>query len=196
MKYKLNILLLILTLISCKDKASSELKKPELKLEISQIEKKELNKTQKLKTIPNDLKKLGKFDFFDSDEILRIWRFPEGGVVFEELIELKRKGKEWSSIRYTYLLDEYIEKPEYQKFRKKQNLNLKKEQILEFSNKKLLQENLKPTEESQICICDFYLGEYRLNNKQKYFEFFLDEKGNNNISKVNLIKFLNEIISE
>jgi hypothetical protein len=196
MKYKLNILLLILILISCKEKANSELKKPELKLEISHIKKKELKETQKLKTIPEDLKKLGEFDFFDSDEILRIWRFPEGGVVFEELIEIKRNGKEWSSIRYTYLLDEYIEKPEFQKFRKKQTLNLKKEQVLKFINKKLLQENLKPTEKDQICICDFYLGEYRLNNQQNYFEFFLDEKGNNNISKVNLIKILNEIITE
>ncbi|QNM84612.1 hypothetical protein H9W90_10430 [Polaribacter pectinis] len=196
MKHTLNILLLILTLVSCKNQSKSELNKVELKKEIAQIEKEELKEVNKLKTIPNDLRKLGAFDFFDSDEIMRIWRFPEGGAVFEELIEIKRNGKEWSSIRYTYLLDEYIDKPEYQKFRKKQTLKLKKEQILEFINKKLLQENIKPTKEDQICLCDIYLAEYRLNNEQNYFEFFLREEGNKNISKVNLMKFLNEIISE
>lgn len=196
MKHTLNILLLILTLVACKNQSNSELKKVELKAEIAQTEKEELKEVNKLKTIPNDLRKFGVFDFFDSDEIMRIWRFPEGGAVFEELIEIKRNGKEWSSIRYTYLLDEYIEKPEYQKFRKKQTLKLKKEQILKFINKKLLQENIKPTKEDQICLCDIYLGEYRLNNEQNYFEFFLGEKGNNNISKINLMKFLNERISE
>jgi hypothetical protein len=196
MKHALNILLLILTLISCKNQSNSELNKGELKTEITQIEKKELKEVNKLKTIPNDLRKFGVFNFYDSDEIMRIWRFPEGGAVFEELIEIKRNGKEWSSIRYTYLLDEYIEKPEYQKIRKKQTLKLKEEQIIEFINKKLLQENIKPTKEDQICLCDIYLLEYRFDNKHNYFEFFLDEKGNNNISKVNLIEFLNETISE
>tara|TARA_R110002126_G_scaffold291172_1_gene450673 strand:- start:1585 stop:2175 length:591 start_codon:yes stop_codon:yes gene_type:complete len=196
MKHTLNILLLILTLVSCKNQSNSELNKVELKTEIAQIEKEKLKEVNKLKTIPNDLQKFGAFDFFDSDEIMRIWRFPEGGAVFEELIEIKRNGKEWSSIRYTYLLDEYIEKPEYQKFRKKQTLKLKEEQIIEFINKKLLQKNIKPTKEDQICVCDIYLAEYRFDNKHNYFEFFLDEKGNNNISKVNLIKFLNEIMSK
>ena len=82
MKHALNILLLILTLVSCKNQSNSELNKPELKAEIIRTEKEELKKT-KLKTIPNDLRKFGDFDFFDSDEIMRIWRFPEGGAVFE-----------------------------------------------------------------------------------------------------------------
>lgn len=196
MKHALNILLLILTLISCKNHSNSELNKGELKTEITQIEKKELKAMNKLKTIPNDLQKFGLFDFYDSDEIMRIWRFPEGGAVFEELIEIKRNGKEWRSIRYTYLLDEYIEKPEYQKFRKKQNLKLSRKLISKFVNKELLKENIKPTIEDQICICDMYLVEYRLEKNENYFEFFLDEKGNNNVSKVNLMNFLNEIITE
>lgn len=196
MKNALNILLLILTLISCKNQSNSELNKGELKTEDTQIENKEFKKVNKPKTIPNDLRKFGVFDFFNSDEIMRIWRFPEGGAVFEELIEIKRNGKEWSSIRYTYLLDEYIEKPEYQKFRKKQNLKLSRKQISKFVNKKLLKENIKPTIEDQICICDMYLVEYRLEKDENYFKFFLDEKGNNNVSKVNLMNFLNEIITE
>ena len=196
MKYTLNILLLISTFVSFKNQSNSEFNKVELKEEITQTTKEELNQVIKLKTIPNDLQRFGDFDFFDSDEIMRIWRFPEGGAIFEELIEIKRNGDEWSSTRYTYLLDEYIEKPQYQKFRKKETLKLKKEQILKIINKKLLQENIKPTISNQLCLCDIYLGEYRLRNEQDYFKFFLDEKGNNNISKINLIKFLNEITTE
>ena len=45
------------------------------------------------KLIPSDLKKIGISDFYEPDEILRIWRFPEGGAIFEELIEIKRNGK-------------------------------------------------------------------------------------------------------
>ncbi len=196
MKYTLNILLLISTFVSFKNQSNSEFNKVELKEGITQTTKEELNQVIKLKTIPNDLQRFGDFDFFDSDEIMRIWRFPEGGAIFEELIEIKRNGDEWSSTRYTYLLDEYIEKPQYQKFRKKETLKLKKEQILKIINKKLLQENIKPTISNQLCLCDIYLGEYRLRNEQDYFKFFLDEKGNNNISKINLIKFLNEITTE
>ncbi|MCI2230436.1 hypothetical protein MC378_14750 [Polaribacter sp. MSW13] len=192
MKYALNILLLILTLVSCKNQSNAELNKGELKTEIAQIEK----KVSKLKTIPNDLRKFGVFDFSDSDEIMRIWRFPEGGAVFEELIEIKRSGKEWSSIRYTYLLEEYSDKPEFQSLRKKQNLNLKKEQILKFINKKLLQENINPTKEDKICICDMYLAEYRFDNQENYFEFNLSEEGNENSAKINLMSFLNEVVNE
>lgn len=192
MKYALNIFLLILTLVTCKNQSNAELNKGELKTEIAQIEK----KVSKLKTIPNDLRKFGVFDFSDSDEIMRIWRFPEGGAVFEELIEIKRSGKEWSSIRYTYLLEEYSDKPEFQSLRKKQNLNLKKEQILKFINKKLLQENINPTKEDKICICDMYLAEYRFDNQENYFEFNLSEEGNENSAKINLMSFLNIIIDE
>jgi hypothetical protein len=151
---------------------------------------------EKPRAVPSDLNKLGISDFFEPEEILRIWRFPEGGAVFEELIEIKRNGKVWNSIKYTYLLDEFSEKSEYQSFRKKQNLNLKKEQILEFVNKKLLQKNLKPTNKNQIFLSDMYLAEYRFDQEVKYFEFFLEEGGNKNSSKINLITFLNNIISE
>ena len=196
MKHALNILLLILTLVSCKNQSNSELNKSEFKDEIIRTEKEELKENKKLKTIPNDLRKFGDFDFFNSDEIMRIWRFPEGGAVFEELIEIKRNGKEWNSIRYTYLLDEYINKPEYQKFRKNKNLKLSRKQISKFVNKELLKENIKSTIENQICICDMYLVEYRLEKDENYFDFFLDEKGNSNVAKVNLMNFLNEIITE
>src|SRR5690606_10541085 len=122
--------------------------------------------------------------------------FPEGGAVFEELIEIKRNGKEWNSVRYTYLLDEFSNKPEFQSLRKKQTLNLKKEQILEFTNKKLLQKNIKPTKENQIFLSDMYLAEYRFDNQVNYFEFFLEESGNDNSAKNNLTTFLNKIITE
>ena len=196
MKHVLNILLLILTLASCKNQPNSNFNNGELKTEIAQIEKEKLKEVKKLKTIPHDLRKFGFFDFYNSDEILRIWRFPEGGAVFEELIEIKRNGKKWNSTRYTYLLEEYSDKSEFQSLRKKQNLNLEKEQILEFVNKKLFQENIKPTKEFQICICDIYLAEYRFGNQEKYFEFNLSEEGNENSAKINLMSFLNKIISE
>lgn len=183
-------------MVSCKNQSKSELNKVELKTEIAQTEKEELKETNKPKAIPNYLQKFGVFDFFDPDEIMRIWRFPEGGAVFEELIEIKRNGKEWNSIIYTYLLDEYIEKPEYQKIRKKQNLKLNEEQIIAFINKKLLQENIKPINEDQICLCDIYLAEYRFDNQEKYFEFNLSEKGNKNSAKINLMRFMNKITNE
>ena len=192
----MNILLLILTLVSCKNQSKSELNNGKLKTEIAQIEKDELNEVKKLKTIPNDLQKFGVFDFFDSDEIMRIWRFPEGGAVFEELIEIKRIGKEWNSIRYTYLLDEFSDKTEFQSLRKKQTLDLKKEQILEFTNKDLFQKNIKPAIENQIFISDLYLIEYRFDNQENYFQLNLGEKGNENSSKINLIKFINKTITE
>jgi len=93
-------------------------------------------------------------------------------------------------------LDENIEKPEYQKIRKKQNLKLSRKQISKFVNKELLNENIKSTIEDQICICDMYLVEYRLEKDENYFDIFLDEKGNSNVAKVNLMNFLNEIITE
>ncbi len=191
MTKKLNILLLILILTSCKNQSNSE-----LKTGISQIEKKEFKESENPQEIPSDLKKIGVSDFFDSDEILRVWRFPEGGAVFEELIEIRRNGKIWNSIRYTYLLDEFKDKPEFQNLREKQTLNLKKEQILRFTNKKLLQKNIKRTNENQIFLSDMYLAEYRFDNEVNYFEFFLEENKNKNSSKINLIAFLNEIITE
>ena len=154
------------------------------------------NQKRKPKSIPSDLKKFGISDFYEPDEILRVWRFPEGGAVFEELIEIKRNGKEWNSIRYTYLLDEFSDKPEFQGLRKKQTLNLKKEQILEFTNKKLLKTNIKPTKENQIFLSDMYLAEYRFDNQANYFEFFLEESGNENSAKINLTTFLNKMITE
>lgn len=154
------------------------------------------NQEEKPKSIPSDLKKFGISDFYEPNEILRVWRFPEGGAVFEELIEIKRNGKNWSSIRYTYLLNEFSEKTEFQSLRKKQILNLKKEQILEFTNKELLQKNVKPNKENQIFLTDMYLAEYRNGNQANYFEFILEESGNNNHSKLNLISFLNRIITE
>jgi len=187
MKQVLNIFLLILILVSCKNQS---------KTEITQNKKKELIEIKKLKTIPNDLKKFGGFDYFDSDEIIRIWRFPEGGAVFEELIEIKRNGKKWNSIRYTYLLEEFSDKPEFQSLRNKQPLNLKKEEIIEFLNKKLLLENIKSTQENQIFLSDMYLAEYRFNKQENYFEFVLEESGNENSSKINLIKFLNKTITK
>ena len=104
--------------------------------------------------------------------------------------------KKWNSIRYTYLLDEYSDDPELQKFRTKQNLNLSRQQILKFTNDKLLLKTVKSTEEDQICLCDSYLGEYRNNNRANYFKFFLDEVGNSNSAKIDLITFLDEIIEE
>ncbi|MCA0133759.1 hypothetical protein [Winogradskyella alexanderae] len=154
------------------------------------------NQEENPKSIPSDLKKIGVSDFYEPNEILRIWRFPEGGAVFEELIEIKRNGKEWKSIRYTYLLDEFSNKPEFQNLRKKQTLNLTEEQILEFTNDELLQKNVKPNKENQIFLSDMYLAEYRFDNRANYFEFFLEESGNNNSAKMNLITLLNEIITE
>ena len=70
--------------------------------------------------IPTDLKQFGISDFYEPDEILRIWRFPEGGAVFEELIEIKRVQNNWISTRYTYLLDEHINSSTFKNLRKKE----------------------------------------------------------------------------
>ena|SRR5690554_3513353 len=148
------------------------------------------------RAIPTDLKEMGVSDFFEPDEILRIWRFPEGGAVFEELIEIKRNGKNWTSTRYTYLLDEYADDKRFKALRKKETLNMTQEQISSFVNKKLLQKDVKSTEENQICICDLYLAEYRIGKEGNYFEFFLDEKGNNNAAKINMMNLLNKIIAQ
>jgi hypothetical protein len=40
------------------------------------------NQEEKPKSIPSDLKKLGISGFYEPDEILRVWRFPEGGAVY------------------------------------------------------------------------------------------------------------------
>ena len=146
--------------------------------------------------IPKDLKKMGVSDFFEPDEILRIWRFPEGGAVFEELIEIKRNGKNWTSNRYTYLLEEYSDDQTFKALRKKETLNMTREQISSIVNKKLLHKDVKSTQENQICICDLYLAEYRIGKEENYFEFFLDEKGNNNSSKLNMMNFLNKVIDQ
>lgn len=198
MKNVLKILLLILILVSCKNQSNSGFNKidSESKSEITQFEKREFNEIKKLKTIPKDLRKFGEFNFFDPDEIMRIWRFPEGGAVFEELIEIKRYGKEWDSTRYTYLLDEFTGRPEFQNFRRKQNLNLSKEEILKFTNRDLLQKNITPNKENQIFVSDMYLAEYRFNIQESFFEFHLGESGNSNSAKINLMTFLNKTLTE
>ena len=155
-----------------------------------------VNQEQKPRTVPSDLRKISISDFYEPEEILRIWRFPEGGAVFEELIEIKRNGQQWSSIRYTYLLDEFSHKSDFQKFRNKKKLDLTPEQISKFANKKLLQKNIKQQKENQIFLSDMYLAEYRFNDQTSYFEFFLEESGIENSSKINLIRFLDKIISE
>lgn len=73
-------------------------------------------------------------------------------------------------------------------------MNLKTEQILEFTNRKLLQKNIKPTKKNQIFLSDMYLAEYRFDDQTNYFEFFLEESENNNSAKINLITFLNNAI--
>ena len=147
------------------------------------------------RAIPADLRAMEIIDFNEPDEILRIWRFPEGGAVFEELIEIRRSGNKWSSSRYTYLLDEFRNNPKYQNYRDKQNLNLSSDQIASLVNEKLLK-NPKLTNQKQIFLSDMYLAEYRLADKAIFFEFFLEESGNRNSAKANLVTFLDSIINQ
>ena len=146
------------------------------------------------RAIPADLRAMEISDFKDPDEILRIWRFPEGGAVFEELIQIQRFNNKWSAVRYTYLIDEFRNNPKFQKIRAKQILDLSPDQINSFVNEKLLK-NSKVTDEKQIFLSDMYLAEYRLADKTNFFEFFLQESGNRNSAKANLVTFLDSIIN-
>lgn len=149
--------------------------------------------------IPTDLKTMDIVDFFEPDEISRVWRYPDGGAAFEELFEIRQTENSWTAYRYTYLLDEYITDDRLQLLRKKQKLNLSEKEIMDFVNEKLLHKDTKSTETkngviSDICFCDLYRTEYRKGDQAHFFEFYLEEKGNTNISKLKLITFLNKIV--
>ena len=156
-----------------------------------------------LKKLPADLKGLQVTPFFQPDEILRIWRFPEGGALFEELIEITRTGEDWTLIRYTYLLDEYRKDKELQKYRKKQQLNQPEliAALPGFINKRLLHrdvngDNFFDDGMPHFCVCDLYRAEYRQGNQLNIFEFDLEEKKNTNQSKLRLMKFLKQLVDD
>ena len=151
--------------------------------------------------LPADLKTIGVVDFFEPDEILRVWRYPEGGAVFEELFEIRQTKNNWTAYRFTYLLDDYRNDDRYQSLRKKQKIELSEEEIKGFVNGKLLHEDTKPTDIrkdviSVGCLCDLYRTEYRKGNQAHFFEFNLEEKGNTNVSKIKLISFLSKSRAE
>lgn len=144
---------------------------------------------------------MGVVDFFQPDEILRVWRYPEGGAAFEELFEIKRTGNNWTASRFTYLPDEFRNDNQLRSLRKKEKIDLSKDEIKAFVNRKLLHKDTKPTEiredvVSTVCLCDLYRTEYRKGNQAHFFEFNLEEKGNTNISKIKLISFLTKSVLE
>ena len=142
--------------------------------------------------LPEDLKKLGVMDFNKPDEILRVWRYPEGGAVFEELFEFYLMDGNWISHRYTYLMEEYKENPEFISLRNKIALNIPERKIRGFANFRLLH---KDAEVKEVCLCDTYLAEYRSGKQANFFTFNINEKSNTNSSKLRLISLLNEIIN-
>jgi len=152
---------------------------------------------KKPRKIPADLNDMGVANFFESDEILRVWRFPEGGAVFEELIEIQRNDTIWTVNRFTYLLDEFRKDAKLKSLRKKEKMKLSASEILAFVNNRLLHQDTDLTKHEDVmnsCLCDLYSAEYRNGNYAHFFEFNLQETGNTNVSKIKLISFLEKII--
>ena len=135
-----------------------------------------------------------KTDFFESDEILRIWRFPEGGAVFEELIEITRSCEIYSGTKYTYIIEPYRKDKKVDEFRKTKALDLKKENISKFMNFRLLHKDVKPTgNESDNWHADLYRIEYRKGNQAHFFDFMFQETSNTNLSKIKLMEFVKSL---
>jgi hypothetical protein len=72
--------------------------------------------------VPSDLKTFNVIDFFEPTDILRIWRFPEGGIAFEEMIQVTKNGDNFQAIKYTYLMDEFRDKKDLAFLRKRISL--------------------------------------------------------------------------
>ena len=148
----------------------------------------------KPKTIPPDLQNVVKTDFFESDEILRVWRFPEGGAVFQELIEITKCNGIYSGTKYTYIIEPYRKEKKFDEFRKIKVLELKKENVSKFMNFRLLHKDVKPTGNgSGSWHADLYRVEYRKGNQAHFFDFMLQETGNTNFSKINLMDFVKSL---
>ena len=149
---------------------------------------------EKPKPIPPDLKGIVKTDFFEPDEILRIWRFPEGGAVFEELIEITNSNSIYSGTKYTYIIEPYRKDKRFHKFRKTRRLKLDRESVLSFMNNRLLHKDVEPTEnESDAWLADLFRVEYRKGNQAHFFEFMFQETTNTNLTKIELIKFVKSL---
>ena len=151
----------------------------------------------RIKEIPDDLTGMNVTNFFEPDEILRVWRFPEGGAVFEEMIEFVRMEDDWKIVRYTYLADEYKDGGQFQSFRKTQNIIQDElcESVDSFVNKTLLYKNaVVADKEERFCVCDMYRAEYRINDQAHIFEFNLYEVSNTNTAKKRLISVLEEMV--
>lgn len=150
------------------------------------------------KKLPGDLKKLDVISIFNSDEVLRIWRFPEGGAAFEELFEFRREDHKWYLNRYTYLIDEFSNEKSLQKLRKRKEIKLDGLgfEVSSYVNKRLLYKNVLNDSDQKKCLCDSYRAEYRLGNQGNIFTFDLEERQNINKSKELLIKALKKIVEE
>jgi hypothetical protein len=148
-----------------------------------------------IRQVPSDLNKLGVTSFYEPKEILRIWRFPEGGAAFEEMIDFIRTDKNWTVIKYTYLLEQFRDDKELRNLRKKVTLIDKGiiNGIPTFINKDL---QLKDTQLNPdgIYIEDLYKVEYRLGDNLYKFDICFSEKEVKNKSKNELIKTLKQII--
>lgn len=146
---------------------------------------------KKPKTIPPDLKGIVKTDFFEPDEILRIWRFPEGGAVFEELIEITNSNGIYNGTKYTYIIEPYRKDKKFNEFRETKILDLKKESPSRFMNSRLLHKDVEPTaNERDNWHADSYRVEYRKGNQAHFFDFMFKETSNTNLSKLKLMDFV------
>lgn len=146
------------------------------------------------KEIPPDLKNTIKTDFFEHDEILRVWRFPEGGVVFEELIEITNSNGDYTGTKYTYIIEPFRKDKKFNKFRKTRVLDLEKEILLKFMNSRLLHKDVKPpANENLTLLADLYRVEYRKGDQAHFFNLMLQETGNTNLSKIKLMEFVKSL---
>jgi len=201
---KLIALLLISVLLGCN--SISENKKIEIteKSELSEKEKGENEewnfKTHLDKAIEYPLKKLNRKPISESkSETLRIWRFPGGGAVFEQMLEFKKANSELTF--HSYLIEEYEKENKLSKLNFTKRIN-ERGIISELKSIISDSEFIKTEDSEKYCepflgCADVYLVEFTNGNKTNKFIINhniekCDNKKAKNSKKI--FKIMNEII--
>jgi len=201
---KLIALLLISVLLGCN--SISENKKIEIteKSELSEKEKGE-NEEWNFKTyldnaIEYPLKKLNRKPISElKSETLRIWKFPGGGAVFEQMLEFKKANSELTF--HSYLIEEYEKENKLSKLNFTKRIN-ERGIISELKSIISDSEFIKTEDSEKYCepflgCADVYLVEFTNGNKTNKFIINhniekCDNKKAKNSKKI--FKIMNEII--
>jgi len=201
---KLIALLLISGLFGCN--SISEKKKIEIteKSELSEKEKGE-NEEWNFKTyldnaIEYPLKKLNRKPISElKSETLRIWKFPGGGAVFEQMLEFKKANSELTF--HSYLIEEYEKENKLSKLNFTKRIN-ERGIISELKSIISDSEFIKTEDSEKYCepflgCADVYLVEFTNGNKTNKFIINhniekCDNKKAKNSKKI--FKIMNEII--